>query len=102
MARTARRSPVYLAVLGCPRSLLLRSCWMTTARVPNRRAMNENEVMRQGGSGESNGSGAAPGSPHLAPARASENTGHDEKMKPQQLGHPHVASQAPGEGRFGM
>jgi len=59
--------------------------------------MNENEVMRQGGSGESNGSGAAPVSPHLAPARASENTGHDEKMKPEQLVHPDVASQALGQ-----
>jgi Family of unknown function (DUF5681) len=118
---------------------------MTTPRIRNRRAMNENEVMRirmrytaalragmsiaeasahaieqssfgsntqaalasapatvvghgnvQGGLGESNGSGAAPLSPKLALARASENTGHDEKMNPE--AHPdHAVSQALGQ-----
>jgi len=53
----------------------------------------------QGGSGESNGSVAAPLSPKLALSRASENTDHDETMNPERLVHPdHAVSQAQGQG----
>src|SRR5258708_26962884 len=53
----------------------------------------------QGGSGESNGSVAAPLSPKLALSRASENTDHDETMNPERLVHPdHAVSQAQGHG----
>ena len=53
----------------------------------------------RGGSGESNGSVAAPLSPKLALSRASENTDHDETMNPERLVHPdHAVSQAQGQG----